>query len=71
MKEDLKAWIYLFIYVVCRAVHLKLVTALSTEAFSKALKRLISRKGRPRIAYCDNGSYFGVIIGMKSLSEAS
>ncbi|XP_058951747.2 uncharacterized protein [Pocillopora verrucosa] len=40
------------------AVHLELVPSLKTGAFLPCLKRLIARRGRPRVIYSDNGSTF-------------
>ena len=41
-----------------RAVHLELVSSLSTKAFLDSLRRFVSRRGRPSIVYSDNGSNF-------------
>jgi hypothetical protein len=44
--------------MVTKAVHLELVTALTTEAFLATLKRFISRRGRAAHLYSDNATNF-------------
>lgn len=68
-----KGYICLFICFVTRAVHLELVSDLSTDAYLLALKRFISRRGKPNEIFSDNGKNF---IGLmndfsKFLSECS
>lgn len=58
IKHKDKCWVVLFTCAVYRAIHLELVTSLSTEVFLMSLKRFISRRGRPRIIYSDNGTNF-------------
>ncbi|CAG7837087.1 unnamed protein product [Allacma fusca] len=58
LKGGQKAWIVLYTCAVYRALHLELVTSLSTEVFLQSLRRFISRRGRPRTIYSDNGSNF-------------
>ncbi|WP_253302409.1 DUF1759 domain-containing protein [Wolbachia endosymbiont of Psylliodes chrysocephala] len=58
LKDSSKVWIVLFTCAIYRAVHLELVKSLSTEAFLYALRRFISRRGRPQIVYSDNGTNF-------------
>ncbi|XP_037873924.1 uncharacterized protein LOC119630040 isoform X1 [Bombyx mori] len=41
-----------------KAVHIELVTALSSEAYIAALKRFVSRRGKPRSIWSDNGTNF-------------
>ncbi|XP_035233801.1 uncharacterized protein LOC118205619 [Stegodyphus dumicola] len=59
-----KTWIVLFTCAVYRAIHLELLTSLSTDNFLLAFRRFIARRGRPEIVYTDNGSNF---IGTNSL----
>ena len=44
--------------MVTRALHLKLVSDMSTEAFLAALKRFAGRRGVPKEMHSDNGSNF-------------
>lgn len=53
-----KAYICLFICFTTRAMHLELVTSLSTNDYILALKRFISRRGKPRTIFSDNGRNF-------------
>ena len=48
-KSELKAHILLFSCSVTRAVHAELVSNLSNTEFIKSFKRLISRRGKPKI----------------------
>ena len=41
-----------------KAVHIEVVTTLTTKAFLAALRRFIARRGKPKIVYSDNGSKF-------------
>lgn len=64
LKNGSKTWIVLFTCAVYRAVHLELLTSLSTDNFLLAFRRFIARRGRPEIVYTDNGSNF---VGTNSL----
>ncbi|GFY02446.1 uncharacterized protein TNCV_3503271 [Trichonephila clavipes] len=59
LRDRTKSWIVLFTCAVFRAVHMELVTSLSTESFILALRRFISRRGRPFTIYSDNGKNLG------------
>ncbi|GFT72513.1 integrase catalytic domain-containing protein [Trichonephila clavipes] len=56
LKNGENVWVALFTRAVYRAIHLELVTSLSTDSFLLALRRFISRRGRPKVIYSDNGS---------------
>ncbi|XP_076247890.1 uncharacterized protein LOC143187553 [Calliopsis andreniformis] len=64
LKGGQKAWVYLFTCAVFRAVHLELITSLSTASFLMALRRHIARRGRPTIIYSDNGTNF---VGLNNI----
>ena len=54
----LKAYLAIFICFSTKAVHLEVVSDLTTEAFLAALKRFISRRGLPTDIHSDNGTNF-------------
>lgn len=53
-----KCYLCLFVCLSTKAVHLELVSDLSTQAFILCLRRFISRRGKPYEIYCDNGKNF-------------
>ncbi|XP_071578771.1 uncharacterized protein [Temnothorax nylanderi] len=53
-----KAYISVFVCFATKAVHLELVSDLTTDSFIAALKRLISRRGKPERIYSDNATNF-------------
>lgn len=62
-KRPHKAYIAVFCCFATKAVHLELVSDLTTEAFIGALKRFISRRGHCQNLYCDNATNF---VGAKN-----
>ncbi|XP_054259920.1 uncharacterized protein LOC128984608 [Macrosteles quadrilineatus] len=57
-RDNQKCWVVIFTCAVYRAVHLKVIQSLNTEAFIRALRRLIARRGRISVIYSDNGTNF-------------
>ena len=59
-----------FVCFTTKAIHLEIVTAMTTEAFLAALKRFASRRGLPKDIYTDNGSNFkGAANDLKKLYQ--
>ena len=54
----LKAYICLFICLAVKAVHLELVSDLTTEAFIASLRRFTARRGCPSLIWSDHGTNF-------------
>lgn len=54
----IKAYICLFVCLVTKAVHLELVTSLTTDAFLAVLKRYVGRRGKPISISSDNATNF-------------
>ncbi|XP_048004347.1 uncharacterized protein LOC125240497 [Leguminivora glycinivorella] len=57
-SRTLKGYIAVFICMVTKAVHLELVTELTSSAFLAALRRMAARKGAPKHLYSDQGTNF-------------
>ncbi|XP_054717285.1 uncharacterized protein LOC129226681 [Uloborus diversus] len=53
-----KGYIALFICLSTKAVHIEVVSDLTTEAFIAALRRFSARRGTPRHIYSDNATNF-------------
>ena len=53
-----KAYIALFVCFSTKAVHIEIVSDLTTEAFLAALKRFVARRGLPLEIHSDNGTNF-------------
>ncbi|GFS68954.1 integrase catalytic domain-containing protein [Trichonephila clavipes] len=58
LKNGEKNWILILTCAVYRAIHLELLTSVSTESFLLGLRRFIARRGRPSVIYSDNGTNF-------------
>ncbi|GFW17257.1 integrase catalytic domain-containing protein [Trichonephila clavipes] len=57
-----KGYIALFVCFVTKALHLELVSDLTSEAFIASLKRFCARRGEPKHIYCD---YCTTFIGAR------
>ena len=69
-KKTFKGYVCLFICMATKALHLEIVTALSTDAFMAAFKRFIARRGTPCHIFSDNGTNFhGAKNELAKLSE--
>ena len=53
-----KAYLCVFVDFAVKAVHLEIVSDMTSEAFLAALKHFVSRRGRPRELHSDNGTNF-------------
>lgn len=63
-----KSYICLFICMSTKAVHLEVVSSLSSAAFLAALRRFVARRGYPSHVFSDNGSNFvGASAYLKSV----
>ncbi|XP_026462792.1 uncharacterized protein LOC113365449 [Ctenocephalides felis] len=56
--KKIKGYICLFICFSTRAIHLELVSDLTSECFLATLRRFIARRGKPTNIYSDNGTNF-------------
>lgn len=61
--KTIKGYVCLFICFSTKAIHLDLITSLTTNGFIAMFKRFISRRGKPHQDFSDNGTNF---IGAKS-----
>ncbi|VEN51227.1 unnamed protein product [Callosobruchus maculatus] len=59
-----KAYVCLFVCMSVKAIHLELVSSLSTQHFVQAFKRFISRRGPCKVLYSDRGTNF---VGAKTV----
>lgn len=53
-----QAYIAIFVCMATKAIHIELVSDLTTDTFLAALKRFVSRRGLPANIYSDNGTNF-------------
>ena len=56
--KKFKSYICLFVCFATKAIHLELVSDLTTASFLSALRRFISRRGKPNTIYSDNATNF-------------
>ena len=69
-KRPDKAYIAVFCCFSTKAVHMEVVTDLTTKKFLQALSRFIGRRGRCETIYCDNATNFiGANNKLKELQD--
>lgn len=69
-KRPQKSYVAVFCCFATKAVHLEVVSDLSTDAFIGALRRFIGRRGHCSHIYCDNATNFvGARNRLEKLSE--
>ena len=64
IKEGLqykKVWVCLFTCLCVRAIHLELVSDMTSIQFLLALRRFVARRGRPTEIFCDNAPQFKLV----------
>jgi len=66
-QKTLKGYISVFVCMASKATHLKAASVLTSDAFSAALKRFISRRGKCTYIYSDNGTNF--VVPARKLDE--
>ena len=57
-QRKLKVYVSVFVCMTIKAIHIEVVSDLSTEGFLGALRRFISRRGKPQSIYSDNATNF-------------
>ena len=62
-KQKIKSYVVVFVCFTVKAIHLELVTDLTTESCLEAIKRFIARRGKPSNIYSDNATNF---VGAKN-----
>lgn len=67
-----KGYVCVFVCFSTKAIHLELISDMTTPTFIAALKRFISRRGLPTKIYCDNAKTFkGADNALKELFNLS
>lgn len=70
MKTTFKAYIGVFVCFATKAIHLEVISDLTTEGFLAALHRFTARRGKPSAIHSDNGTNFvGTHNYLEALSE--
>ena len=65
-----KAYVCIFVSLSVKAVHLELVSDLTTNAFIVCLRRFIARQGKPTLIWSDHGTNFvGAAREIKELTK--
>ncbi|XP_055590294.1 uncharacterized protein LOC129742422 [Uranotaenia lowii] len=56
--QPCKMFVAIFVCLATKAVHIELVTDLTSDSFIAAFKRFVGRRGKPRVVMCDNSTTF-------------
>lgn len=64
-----KRWVCLFTCLSTRAVHLEMVEDMSAVEYMYALKRFVSRRGKPESIVCDNATQFKAVRETEPFSD--
>lgn len=65
-----KAYACVFVSLSIKAVHLELVSDLTSDVFISCLRRFIARRGKPSLIMSDNGTNFvGANRGLKEFDQ--
>ncbi|XP_011863524.1 PREDICTED: uncharacterized protein LOC105559655, partial [Vollenhovia emeryi] len=57
-RTRVKVYVCVFVCMTIKAVHMEVVSDLSSEGFIAALRRFVARRGLPKNIYSDNGTNF-------------
>lgn len=57
-STKVKCYVAVFVCMATKAIHLEVVSDMSTDAFLNAFKRFIARRGKPSDVFTDNGTNF-------------
>ena len=57
-QNKVKVYVSVFVCLVVKAIHLEVVSDLTTDGFIAALKRFTSRRGNSKSIFSDNGTNF-------------
>ena len=65
-----KSYVCVFVSLSIKAVHLELISDLTSDSFVAALRRFISRRGKPKVIWSDHGTNFvGAKNDLKDLEQ--
>ena len=57
-RRSSKRWSFMFTCLTTRAVHMEIVSSISTDSCLMAISRFIARRGQPKTIWSDNGTNF-------------
>ncbi|GFW85163.1 integrase catalytic domain-containing protein [Trichonephila clavipes] len=57
-SRNTKCYICVFVCLATKAIHLEVVSDLTSKAFIACLKRFVTRRGKPSEIFCDQGTNF-------------